>query len=162
MPSIIRTVKREILAFPSFVNWSIRLPSHLLTLSGFKDELYRDSAHKPHNQHIPASPGLAKYLSYQPAHLDEELREEESINLSREEGSRRSERVARLGSFNMLACELSGSRESNLLESINVGFDYLCNNALDTHLGLTGGQLFVLSGGAGVYSVEKGLFDAVK
>ena len=62
----------------------------------------------------------------------------------------------------MLACELSSSRESNFLESINVGLDYLCNNAYDVHLGLTGGQLLIISAGSGVYDVKRDLFESVK
>lgn len=62
----------------------------------------------------------------------------------------------------MLACELSSSRASNFLECINVGLDYLCNNAYDVHLGLTGGQLLIISGGSGVYDVNRDLLESVK
>ena len=62
----------------------------------------------------------------------------------------------------MLACEISSSRCSNLLESINVGLDYLCNSAYDVHLGLTGGQLLIISAGCGVYDVTRDLLESVK
>ena len=36
-------VKKEILAFPSFVNWTINLPDHMKSLVSLKDEIVKDS-----------------------------------------------------------------------------------------------------------------------
>lgn len=41
--SIVNQVKKEILAFPSFVNWSINLPDHMKCLLSLKEEIIRES-----------------------------------------------------------------------------------------------------------------------
>ena len=62
----------------------------------------------------------------------------------------------------MLPCELSCSEKSNLLESINVCFFNLINEATDLNLKCTGIFLMVLTAGQGTYRVNTEMISPTK